>query len=88
MLFRSLLASVIKDVITVHSPGAKAIPFLSPGATDARYLRPKGVVVYGFDPMLPGEKVNLAHGVDERITLKSLEFGLKVLEDTIIRFAQ
>ena len=82
------LASVIKDVIAVHSPGAKAIPFLSPGATDARYLRPKGVVVYGFGPMLPGEKVQLAHGVDEHITLKSLEFGFKVLEDTILRIGQ
>ena len=82
------LAAVIKDVIAIHSPGAKAIPFLSPGATDARYLRPKGVVVYGFDPMLPGERIELAHGVDEHITLKSLEFGFKVLEDTVLRLGQ
>lgn len=84
---RTPLADVIRTQISSHYPGAHTIPFLSPGATDARYLRPKGVIVYGFGPMLPDEKVHLAHGVDEHITLKSLEFGLKVLEDVLREFA-
>ena len=77
------LATIIKQVMDRHMPGVRTIPFLSPGATDARYLRPRGTIVYGFAPMLPGEKVNLAHGVDERITLKSLNFGLAVLEEVV-----
>lgn len=77
------LATVIKETITRHSPGSVAIPFLSPGATDARFLRPKGMVVYGFCPMLPGEKVNLAHGVNEHLRLESLNFGFAVLEDVV-----
>ncbi len=81
------LTQVIRDVISRQQPGAKLIPFLSPGATDARYLRPRGAVVYGFAPMLPGELVQLAHGVDERISLRSLHFGLDVLEEVVRRIA-
>ncbi|HSL93057.1 MAG TPA: M20/M25/M40 family metallo-hydrolase [Bacillota bacterium] len=84
----SPLSMIIGDVMKSHLPEAHVIPFLSPGATDARYLRPRGTIVYGFSPMLPGEKVNLAHGVDERISLASLEFGLKVLDDVVSRAAR
>lgn len=83
----TLLARVISDVVSRHQPGAKVIPFLSPGATDARYLRPRGAIVYGFSPMLPGERVDLAHGVDERITLRSLHFGLSVLNEVVRKIA-
>ncbi len=79
----SPLSTIIRDAVKVHLPEACVVPFLSPGATDARYLRPRGTLVYGFAPMLPGEKVNLAHGVDERISLRSLGFGLRVLDDVV-----
>lgn len=82
---RTPLAEIIAEVVPRHLSGAKVVPFLSPGSTDARYLRPRGVIVYGFDPMLPGERVDLAHGVDERITIKSLEFGLQVLHEVVER---
>jgi acetylornithine deacetylase/succinyl-diaminopimelate desuccinylase-like protein len=81
------LSAIIGNALKIHLPEACVIPFLSPGATDARYLRPKGTIVYGFSPMLPGEKVNLAHGVDERIGVDSLDFGLKVLDDVVSKAA-
>ncbi len=80
------LAEIIDQVVKEALPGAKTIPFLLPATTDARYLRPRGVVVYGFDPMLPGEHV-AAHGVDERVSLASLGFGLKVLQEVVVRVA-
>lgn len=80
------LAATIDQVVRETLPGAQTIPFLLPATTDARYLRPRGVVVYGFDPMLPGEQV-AAHGVDERVSLASLEFGLKVLHQVVTRTA-
>ncbi len=80
------LAATIDQVVREMLPGAKTIPFLLPATTDARYLRPRGVVVYGFDPMLPGEHV-AAHGVDERVSISSLEFGLKVLHEVVLRTA-
>jgi acetylornithine deacetylase/succinyl-diaminopimelate desuccinylase-like protein len=82
------LASIIKQTMERHMPGVSTVPLLSPGATDARYLRPRGTIVYGFAPMLPGERVDLAHGVDERITLESLTFGLRLLEDVVRQAAQ
>lgn len=84
----SELAALIRQIVPAHLAGASVIPFLSPGATDARYLRPRGVTVYGFGPMLPGERVELAHGVDERISLDSLYFGLRVLDDVVRRFTR
>ncbi len=83
----TFVADIIREVVPKHLPGSKVIPFLSPGATDARYLRPRGITVYGFDPMLPGELVNRAHGVDEHITLESLQFGLQVLDEVVRRVA-
>lgn len=83
----TLVAEIIREVVPKHLPGAKVIPFLSPGATDARYLRPRGTIVYGFDPMLPGELVVRAHGIDEHITIKSLEFGMRVLDEVVRRIA-
>lgn len=80
------LAAIIDQVVRETLPGAKTVPFLLPATTDARYLRPRGVVVYGFDPMLPGEKA-AAHGADERISIASLEFGLRVLHEVVVRTA-
>ncbi|MGE5654942.1 MAG: M20/M25/M40 family metallo-hydrolase [Bacillota bacterium] len=80
------LAAIIDQVVAEALPGAKTIPFLLPATTDARHLRPRGMVVYGFDPMLPGERV-AAHGVDERISVASLGFGLKVLHEVVMRTA-
>jgi len=64
------------------------IPLLSTGSTDASFLRPRGMAVYGFSPMLQMNEMNLAHANDERISLESLAFslevGLEVVSDYIL----
>jgi acetylornithine deacetylase/succinyl-diaminopimelate desuccinylase-like protein len=66
-----------------HAAGAPLLPFLMPGATDGRFLRPRGIPVYGFSPMLPNEPVGTAHGHNERISLASIRFELQILWDVI-----
>ncbi len=73
----------IKKAIAKHDPEAAVVPFLVPGGTDSRFLRPKGVACYGFCPTLPGEDEASVHGKNERVTVKSLEFGFKVLWDVV-----
>ncbi len=80
------LAAAIRRAIARHAPEAHAIPYLVPGATDSRFLRPRGVVAYGFCPLLPGEDVRSIHGHDERVGVRSLEFGLRVLWDVVTDF--
>jgi acetylornithine deacetylase/succinyl-diaminopimelate desuccinylase-like protein len=77
----------IKKAMQHHMSSGYVIPFLIPGVTDGGFFRKKGVAVYGFTPVLPIDDVSLAHGHDERISVKSLEFSLKVGLQTIMDFA-
>jgi len=81
-LFRQV-AGVVAEV----DPGARVVPMLATGGTDARFLRARGVVVYGFVPSLPGEALGTAHGIDERCNTKSLEFGFDTLYRLVKRLA-
>ena len=80
------LAESIRRALERHAPGAVLVPAMLTGGTDARFLRPRGVVVYGFSPLLPGEDLIRVHGIDERISLASLRFGLEVLWDVIMDY--
>ena len=62
---------------------------MAPFATDAKASAMVGTPTYGFAPfgLEPGEPfLELWHGVDERISLSALRFGLPVLYDVVRRF--
>jgi acetylornithine deacetylase/succinyl-diaminopimelate desuccinylase-like protein len=81
------LFTSISEVVAEMDPGAKVVPMLATGGTDARFLRPLGTVVYGFVPSLPGEALTTAHGIDERCTVKGLEFGSEMLYRLVKKLA-
>jgi acetylornithine deacetylase/succinyl-diaminopimelate desuccinylase-like protein len=67
-------------------PGAKLLPFLVSGGTDARAV--PGIKVYGFMPGQSGEDaLALAHGHDERARVDDLLFAVKSFHGLITRFA-
>jgi acetylornithine deacetylase/succinyl-diaminopimelate desuccinylase-like protein len=67
-------------------PGAKLLPFLVSGGTDARAV--PGIKVYGFMPGQSGEDaLALAHGHDERARIDDLLFAVKSFHGIITRFA-
>lgn len=67
-------------------PGAKLLPFLVSGGTDARAV--PGIKVYGFMPGQSGEEsLALAHGHDERARIDDLLFAVKSFHNIITRFA-
>jgi len=86
------LFRAIKTAIETHDPGAMIVPYLLPALTDSRFLVPKGIVAYGFDPMQPEpgwpSPLEMAHGHDERISIANIAFGLRVLYDTIMHIAR
>lgn len=71
-------------------PKAKMIPTMLTGATDSRFFREKGTVAYGFQPMAPignlSEFISRIHGHDERISVESLLFGVRVLHKVLQDF--
>jgi acetylornithine deacetylase/succinyl-diaminopimelate desuccinylase-like protein len=80
-----LLAATLVD----HDPEAVPLPVMTPFATDAKSTVPLGIPTYGFSPFrLPAGEPFLErfHGVDERISLDALRFGLPVLYDVTRRF--
>ena len=72
------LAFSIQKIMRKYQPDAVLVPFLLTGLSDACFLRPKGMVVYGFTPLLVRDDISLAHGHNEKISIESLEFSLKV----------
>jgi acetylornithine deacetylase/succinyl-diaminopimelate desuccinylase-like protein len=72
-----------------HDPDGIPLPVMAPFATDAKATSIVGTPTYGFSPLRlePDERfLERFHGVDERISLDALRFGLPVLYDVVRRF--
>ncbi len=63
-------------------PGARTVPFLTAGATDARYHRELGSVAYGFglhSTAIGFEQYGaMFHGIDERVDVESLHLSTEM----------
>jgi len=80
-----LLMSTIRD----HDPDGVPLPVMVPFATDAKHLEPLGIPTYGFCPLRtdPDEWfLDRFHGVDERVSVDALRWGLPVLYDVVRGF--
>jgi acetylornithine deacetylase/succinyl-diaminopimelate desuccinylase-like protein len=59
---------------------APLVPFFSPGFTDSRHFRARGIPAYGFSPFtLEPQDLLGIHGVDEGIPLVELDRGVERL---------
>ncbi len=86
----SPLFEVIKDVVKEYDPEATVIPTLLTGGTDAKHVADLGTKVYGFAPemYIPGlHDWDRIHGHDERINIRAIQWGTRVLYDVVARFA-
>jgi acetylornithine deacetylase/succinyl-diaminopimelate desuccinylase-like protein len=81
------LYAAISEVLREFEPNCGVTPMLTTGGTDSRFFRRKGSVCYGFQPMYPeessGRVVKREHGIDERISVENLVFGVSVLYETV-----
>jgi len=78
----------IKKYAAENDPNCPVVPLLLPGATDSRFLREKGIITYDFCPFRLTEKERLrVHGNNERIALKNLMFGMRMLVDILKEIA-
>jgi len=87
--YHTPLYELCERVLQEFDPGCAAVPFLITGSTDGRYLAQRGVKVYGFAPLQqePGQSLwEMIHGHNERLSVKNLAFGTRVLYEVVRRF--
>jgi acetylornithine deacetylase/succinyl-diaminopimelate desuccinylase-like protein len=83
------LFRLIKSRIERADPGASAIPWMLPGATDSKFYAQLGAICYGFSPVRLDPKMpfgSLYHGNDERLPISGFLWGLKVYTETVLAF--
>ena len=74
------LMDAIRAAVAAERPGAIVVPYLTPGGTDCKHFRPRGMVCYGHIPFeLDDSEAERIHGVDECVSVENLERGLRVL---------
>jgi acetylornithine deacetylase/succinyl-diaminopimelate desuccinylase-like protein len=76
------LWSSLQKAATESYPGSRLIPFLTVGATDARFFRRLGTVAYGFglfsEHLTFEDYATMFHGVDERVDVESLRLSAEL----------
>ena len=85
--FDGHLVDAMNDAILAHDPGARTVPYMLSGGTDAKAFAKLGIRCFGFAPLqLPADLdfSALFHGVDERVPVDALLFGTRVLEHFLL----
>ncbi|MGW2715408.1 M20/M25/M40 family metallo-hydrolase [Streptomyces argyrophyllae] len=73
----------MRAAVEAFAPGAHVVPYCMSGGTDAKQFSRLGITGYGFAPLkLPADLdyQALFHGVDERVPVEALHFGVRVLD--------
>lgn len=81
--FDGPLVDAMAGALRAEDPGAQPVPYLMSGGTDAKSFSTLGIRNFGFSPLrLPADLdfTALFHGIDERVPVDSLQFGVRVLD--------
>ncbi|MFI6095156.1 M20/M25/M40 family metallo-hydrolase [Lentzea sp. NPDC051213] len=81
--FDGALVDAMTASIIAEDPGSRVLPYMLSGGTDAKSFQRLGIRNFGFSPLkLPPDLdfSGLFHGVDERVPVDALKFGVRVLD--------
>ncbi|MFD8263820.1 M20/M25/M40 family metallo-hydrolase [Streptomyces griseoluteus] len=81
--FDGALVEAMQSALLAEDPIARAVPYMLSGGTDAKSFDDLGIRSFGFAPLkLPPELdfAGMFHGVDERVPVDGLQFGVRVLD--------
>lgn len=68
--------------LRAEDSGARPVPYMISGGTDAKAFSTLGIRCFGFSPLKLPQGLDywqLFHGVDERVPVSALQFGVRVL---------
>ena len=77
------LWDAMSQALNAEDPDATVVPYCLSAGTDAKWFSKLGIRCFGFSPLrLPPELdfSGMFHGVDERVSLDGLRFGVRVLD--------
>lgn len=75
--------ATMRAAVERFDPAGHVVPYCMSGGTDAKQFSRLGITGYGFSPLRlpPGfDYQALFHGVDERVPVPALHFGVRVLD--------
>ncbi|MFI1988673.1 M20/M25/M40 family metallo-hydrolase [Actinoplanes sp. NPDC020271] len=81
--FGGPLVEAMGAALRAEDPGARTVPYLMSGGTDAKAFSTLGIRCFGFAPLQLPPDLNFAalfHGIDERVPVEGLKFGVRVLD--------
>ncbi|GIE87763.1 M20/M25/M40 family metallo-hydrolase [Actinoplanes regularis] len=81
--FGGPLVEAMAAALRAEDPGARTVPYLMSGGTDAKAFSTLGIRCFGFAPLQLPPDLNFAalfHGIDERVPVEGLKFGVRVLD--------
>jgi acetylornithine deacetylase/succinyl-diaminopimelate desuccinylase-like protein len=81
--FDGALVEAMSAALRAEDPGARPIPYMLSGGTDAKAFDRLGIRCFGFAPLRLPPELNFAalfHGIDERVPVGGLQFGVRVLD--------
>ena len=87
--FDGPLVAAMAAALQAEDPGARPVPYMVSAGTDAKAFATLGIRCFGFAPLrLPPDLsfAALFHGIDERVPVDGLQFGVRVL-DRFLRMA-
>jgi acetylornithine deacetylase/succinyl-diaminopimelate desuccinylase-like protein len=82
-----LIMGPVRKVAESIWPGVAIVPTMATGATDGRFLNATGVPTYGLSGMFHDAEGSRAHGLNERIRVKSLMDGRRFLYEVVKLYA-
>ena len=81
--FEGALVDAMSTALKAEDPAARTVPYMLSGGTDAKSFNLLGIRCFGFSPLRLPPELDFAamfHGVDERVPVESLQFGVRVLD--------
>lgn len=81
--FDTLTVDLMASVLQAEDPQALTVPYMISGGTDAKALSGLEIDCYGFSPLQMPANLDywrLFHGVDERVPVDGLKFGVRTLD--------
>ncbi|MGW3251186.1 M20/M25/M40 family metallo-hydrolase [Streptomyces fungicidicus] len=75
--------ALMRAAVEEFAPEGHVVPYCMSGGTDAKQFSRLGITGYGFAPLKLPEGFDyqaLFHGVDERVPVEALHFGVRVLD--------
>lgn len=81
--FNGEIVDAMAAALKAEDPKAVPVPYLMSGGTDAKSFSQLGIRNYGYSPLLLPPDLDftaLFHGIDERVPVSALQFGVRVLD--------